>query len=83
MPGVPIVNERLLKWVLGEPHHKSLRSVWQVGEERRYLPKREKHFKDKDIRVSFAGINFLGKDMGAEIIGRWEPASDINITGFN
>jgi hypothetical protein len=83
LSGTPIVNERLLKWVLGEPHHKSLRSLWQVGEERRYLPKRKKHFQDEDVRVSFANINFLGKDMGARIIGSWDPASDININGLD
>jgi len=83
MPSVPIVNERLLKWVLADPHHKSLRALWRVGEERRYLPKSEKHFKDEDVRVSFANINFLGKDMGAKLIGSWEPASDIDFTGLS
>lgn len=82
MPGAPIVNERLLKWVLGDPHHKSLRALWQVGEERRYLPNREKHFKDEDVRVGFANINFLGKDMGARLIGTWDPALDIDLAGL-
>lgn len=82
MPGVPIVNERLLKWVLAAPHYRSLKALWRVGEERRYLPKREKHFKDEDVSVGFANINFLGKGMGARIVGSWDPALDIDLTGL-
>ena len=81
--GIPIVNERLLMWVLGEPHRKSLRTLWQIGEERRYLPKRGKHFRDEDIKVEFAGVNFLGKNMGAKLIGAWDPAQDIDLTGLS
>ena len=80
MPGVPIVNDRLLKWVLAEPHCRSLRALWQVGKERRYLPKRGKHFRDEDVKVGFANIDFLGKGMGMRIIGRWDPALDIDLT---
>ena len=81
--GIPIVNERLLTWVLGEPLHKSLQTLWQVGEERRYLPKRGKHFIDKDIKVSFAGVTLLGKNMGAKLIGSWEPVQDIDLAGLS
>jgi len=81
--GIPIVNERLLTWVLGEPHHKSLQALWQVGEERRYLPKRGKHFIDKDTKVRFVGVTLLGKNMGAKLIGSWEPAQDIDLTGLS
>lgn len=80
--GIPIVNERLLKWVLGEPHQKSLQTLWQIGEERRYLPKRGKHFRDEDIKVSFADISFLGKNMGARLTGSWDPAQDIDLNGL-
>jgi len=81
--GIPIVNERLLKWVLGEPHQESLQTLWQVGEERRYLPKRGKHFRDEDIKVSFANISFLGKNMGAKLTGSWDPAQDIDLNGLS
>jgi len=83
LSGIPIVNERLLMWVLGEPHRKSLRALWQIGEERRYLPKRGKHFRDEDIKVSFANVNFLGKNMGAKLIGAWDPAQDIDLIGLS
>lgn len=81
--GIPIVNERLLTWLLGNPHRKRLRTLWQVGEGRRYLPKRGKHFDDKDIPVSFGNISFLGERMGAILIGAWDPANDIDLTGLS
>jgi len=81
--GIPIVNERILKWILGEPHRKHLLALWQVGEERRYLPKRGKHFNDEDISVSFGNISFLGKSMGAKLVEEWNPAVDIDLTGLS
>jgi hypothetical protein len=82
LSGIPIVNMRLLMWVLGEPHHKSLRALWRIGEERRYMPKRGKHFRDEDIKVSFANVNLLGKNMGAKLIRAWDPAQDIDLVGL-
>lgn len=46
-PGIPVLSEQLFDWVLGAPHHKSLRTLWQVGEERRYMPRRGKHYRRK------------------------------------
>jgi len=79
----PIVNQRLVEWILGEPHHKSLRTLWQVGEERRYLPKHGKHFSDKDIKVRFGDITLVGENMGAKLMDPWDPVSDIDLAGLS
>ena len=82
-PGVPIVNERLLHWILGEPHRRNLQTVWQVGEERRYLPKSEKHFTVEDIVVEFGDIRFLGENIGIALQESWDPVVDIDLRGLH
>lgn len=81
-PEIPIINRRLLHWILGEPHRRHLQTLWQMGEERRYLPKRGRHFNDEDIKVKFGGISFLGEEMGAKLLNPWTPAIDIDLTGL-
>jgi len=53
--GVPILTDRVMDWILGSPHHASLRALWQVGEEKRYMPKRGEHFADADSVTEFGG----------------------------
>jgi hypothetical protein len=80
--GVPILNERLTRWVLGDPHNRTLRALWYVGEERRYMPKRGRHFVDCDLSVDFGGIRFVGEDMAMRLKARWEAADDIDFRGL-
>ena len=47
------------------------------------MPKRGKHFRDEDIKVSFANVNLLGKNLGAKLIGAWDPAQDIDLIGLS
>jgi hypothetical protein len=56
--------------------------LWQVGEEHRYLPKRDKHFRDKDVVVEFGGIRFLGEGLGMTLQAPWNPEEDIELTGL-
>jgi hypothetical protein len=79
---VPVVNEPLLHYVLGEPHKKSLRSLYRVASERRYLPKPDVHFVWKDEVATFGGIQFVGERVGAELLRRWDPSTDIDVSGL-
>lgn len=79
---LPIVNERLVDWILGDPHRRNLRTLWQVGEELRYLPKRGKHFKDVNEDIEFGGIRFHGEKTGARLLDCWDPSRDIDLTGI-
>jgi hypothetical protein len=81
-PQIPIINERLVHWILGNPHRRNLRTLWQVGEERRYLPKRGKHFRDEDVAVRFGDIRFLGEGLGMTLKAPWDPEKDIDLTGL-
>jgi hypothetical protein len=81
-PDIPIINERLLHWILGAPHRKKLRSLWQIGEEHRFLPKRGKHFLDEDVPVEFGDVRFLGKGLGMTWQAPWDPVADIDLTGL-
>lgn len=82
-PGIPILSERLLDWVLGAPHHKSLRALWEVGEERRYMPQRGKHFIDEDSTVEFGGVRFVGEKTSMRVKKAWNPAEDIDLSGLH
>ena len=81
--GIPIINERLMHWMLSAPHHKNLRTLWHVGEERRYLPKEGKHYtyENRSI-VEFGGVRFLGERTGLIPQGCWEPSQDIDLAGL-
>jgi len=81
-PGIPVVSERLLHWILGAPHKYSLQSLWRVGDEHRYLPKRDKHFVDQDVDVEFGGIHFLGEGLGMSLKTPWHPLEDIDLDGL-
>jgi hypothetical protein len=77
--GIPILSERLVDWILGSPHHRSLTDLWQVGEEHRYLPKRGYHYTDEDRAVEFGGIEFICERTGMRVKNLWNPAEDINL----
>lgn len=79
-PGVPVINERLFDWVLGEPHHKDLRTLWRVGEELTYLPKYGKHFESFDAEVEFAGITFKLDEVAFVPKEPWLPDKDIELS---
>jgi len=81
-PEIPVVNERLVDWVLGDPLHRSLRTLWIVGKELRYLPKRGKHFRESDIPIDYEGFRFLMINAGMEWTGPYDPAVDIDLEGI-
>ncbi len=78
-PGVPIINERLFDWILGDPHKKDLRTLWRVGEELTYLPKEGKHFDTIDASTEFGGIKFNLHRLAWAPKEPWTPSEDIRI----
>ena len=79
MSGVPVINERLFNWVLGDPHRRDLRTLWQAGEKLLYLPQPGKHFDSVAGKVEFDGIRFTDDALGHVLRERWNPAKDINL----
>jgi hypothetical protein len=82
-PGVPVMNERLFDWILGEPHKKDLRTVWRVGEELSYLPKEGKHFNTIDASTEFGGIKFNLHGLAFAPKAPWKPSEDIRIPALS
>jgi hypothetical protein len=76
-PGVPVINERLFDWVLGDPHRRDLRTLWHVAEDLTYLPKYGKHFESFDATVEFAGITFKLDEVAFMPKEPWAPDKDI------
>jgi hypothetical protein len=77
---IPIINERLIDWVVGTLHRRNLRTLWRVGVERRYQPKRGKHFRDGDTDIEFEGVRFIGHNTSFTPMGEWNPAEDIDFS---
>ena len=77
--GVPVINERIFDWVLGDPHRKDLRTLWKVGEELSYLPQEGKHFETMDASVQFAGITFKLDGLACLPKAAWKPNVDMRI----
>jgi hypothetical protein len=78
-PGVPVINERLFDWVLGNPHRKNLRTLWRVGDDLTYLPKGGKHFDTIDASTEFGGIKFNLHGIAWSPKQPWSPTEDIRI----
>jgi hypothetical protein len=78
-PEVPVINERLFDWILGDPHKKDLRTLWRVGEELNYLPKEGKHFETIDASTEFGGIKFNLHRLAWSPKEPWIPSDDILI----
>lgn len=81
--GIPLINERILHWILGEPHHGNLKTLWRVGEEKRYMPIRGTHFTDHDAVAEFGGVRFIGKKMSMKKRRDWDPVKDIDLNGLD
>ncbi len=75
----PVINERLLYWILGDPHHERLRTLWNVAHKRSYLPSHGTHYTNADVMANFGDIRFHGKDIGYNVIREWNPETDIDI----
>lgn len=78
--GIAVINEPLVQYTLGPPHRKSLRSLYRVAGERRYLPQPGVHFVWKDLTASFGGIQFVGEGFGADLIRHWDPLIDLDLS---
>jgi len=74
---VPVLNDRLLEYVLFEPHRRSLRDLWRVAHTRSYYPQRGKHFEIVDQTFSIGDIHFVGEGAGQDWLQLWDPVSDI------
>ena len=81
--GIPIINERLLHWILGAPHHRNVRTLWQVGEEVRYLPKEGKHYQYvSESPIEFGGIRVLAEGIVISLQALYHEGEDIDLTGL-
>lgn len=75
--GVPVINERLFNWILGDPHKKDLRTLWHVGECLTYVPQEGKHFDTIDASTEFGGIKFNLHGLAWTPRAPWNPFEDI------
>ena len=78
-PDVPVITERVLKWVLGDPHRATLRTLWKVANSRSYFPIPNVHYTDENAEAEFAGVHFTGDALGMMLLQPWTPEADIKI----
>jgi hypothetical protein len=76
-PNVPVITERLMKWVLDEPHKATLETLWKVANSRSYFPVAGVHYSDEDAVAEFADVHFTGEALGMAIREPWTPEADI------
>ena len=56
---IPVLNERIFKWIIFEPHHKDIETLWKVGIEKRYMPQENVHYKSTDFDAYFGDYKFI------------------------
>jgi hypothetical protein len=79
VPDAPVITERLLKWVLGDPHRATLRQLWEVANNRSYFPIKSVHYSDEDAEAEFAGVHFTAEALGMMYGRAWTPEADIKL----
>ena len=79
---IPIINERIFKWILDDPYKKSIEDLWRIGKEERYMPKLGDHYEHRDYDAFFAGYEFLGKNTGMTFRREFDPQKDFNFEGL-
>jgi hypothetical protein len=77
-----VINERLFNWLLGEPHRRSLATLWRVADELRYLPKIGTHFEEVRDSMEFGTFRFWGDPIGFALRAAWDPSTDIDLEGL-
>ena len=73
------MTERLMKWVVDEPHRATLETLWEVANNRSYFPIPGVHYSDKDAEAEFAGVHFTGEALGMTHRRHWTPEADIKL----
>ena len=79
---IPLINERIFKWILVDPHKKNIEYLWKIGREERYMPKLDDHYEHKDYDASFADYEFLGKGIGMTFNREFDPKIDFDFSGI-
>jgi hypothetical protein len=76
---VPVITERLMKWVLGEPHRATLEMLRNVANGRSYFPVSGVHYSDEDAEAEFAGVHFTAEALGMTLRQPWRAEVDIKL----
>jgi hypothetical protein len=79
-PEIPVITERLLKWILDSPNRASLKALWHTAQSRSYFPIAGVHYADEDFEASFGGATFRGTALGMKTLKPWTPENDIRIS---
>lgn len=79
-PEIPVITERLLKWILDSPNRASLKALWHTAQSRSYFPIAGVHYADEDFEASFGGVTFRGTALGMKTLKPWTPENDIRIS---
>ncbi len=78
-PEIPILNERLALAMLVSPHQLSLSQLFEIAQNKSYLPRVGQHFEECDTELEIGGVKFIGKNLGMWVKTPWDPAVDIQI----
>ncbi len=78
-PNIPVITERLMKWVLGEPYRATPEVLWNVADRRSYFPVSGVHYSDEDAEAEFAGVQFTAEGLGMTLRRPWRPEVDIKL----
>jgi hypothetical protein len=74
---VPVINQRLFNWIIAEPHHRNIVSLWNVANSTSYLPMPSKHFETISPTIKWGEMRFILKDIAFKLTNRWDPQKDI------
>lgn len=77
---IPVINEKLFNWIMLEPHHKDLKTLWQIADNLNYLPKSGVHFEhDQRPTLEWGNLKFTLTNLVFTVKKHWDPRTDISL----
>lgn len=78
---IPILNERLLCWLLENPHHVTLKQAWLVAKHLLYVPKMENDlYAEQTGELSFGDTHFRFPNFN--FLRDYDPRKDIDLSAL-
>ncbi|MBI2164907.1 MAG: hypothetical protein HYU29_00665 [Chloroflexi bacterium] len=81
-PDIPILSDRMLHWLLLDPHRLSLKGCWTVGKERRWCVQEGIHYIRSDKVNEYAGLKIRAPGQGITPREAWKPTTGFELEGI-
>lgn len=77
---VMVSSERLMNWILFNPHNATIGEFWATLSKQGYLPQKGIHYDEFDLSFSFGDYKFTAKNIGLQMKEKYQPEKDLVVS---